>query len=110
MTIPLYFTDYKLDTFTFTFLSSFHRVESLTINQMGKKPADFRLNPKIGDYQLAQDSLIPMGITSENVAERYNVSREKQDKMAMISHQKAARAQKEVIGVWVEKRSYICIV
>ena len=65
---------------------------------MGKKPAHFRLNPKIGDYQLAQDSLIPMGITSENVAERYNVSREKQDKMAMISHQKAARAQKEVKG------------
>lgn len=39
------------------------------------------------------DSIIPMGITAENVAERYNVSREEQDRFAMRSHQKAAAAQ-----------------
>ena len=55
-------------------------------------------NPKLGDYQLAMDCLIPMGITSENVAEKYNVSREKQDHMAYISHKKAAEAQKQGQG------------
>jgi acetyl-CoA acetyltransferase len=33
-----------------------------------------------------------MGITSENVAQKYGISREKQDLMAYESHMKAARA------------------
>lgn len=37
---------------------------------------------------------MPMGITSENVAEKYGITRETQDKMAFESHQKAAHAQK----------------
>ncbi|ELK13640.1 3-ketoacyl-CoA thiolase, peroxisomal [Pteropus alecto] len=41
----------------------------------------------------ARDCLIPMGITSENVAERFGISREKQDSFALASQQKAARAQ-----------------
>lgn len=36
-----------------------------------------------------------MGITAENVARRYDVSREQQDAFAAASHQKAAQAQKE---------------
>ncbi|GAA5953004.1 hypothetical protein JCM8115_002406 [Rhodotorula mucilaginosa] len=43
--------------------------------------------------QQAADCLIPMGITSENVAAKYNVSREKQDAFAAESFQRAARAQ-----------------
>uniref|UniRef100_A0A8C4QEN5 acetyl-CoA C-acetyltransferase n=1 Tax=Eptatretus burgeri TaxID=7764 RepID=A0A8C4QEN5_EPTBU len=39
-----------------------------------------------------RDCLLPMGITSENVAEQFGVSREKQDAFALASHQKAARA------------------
>lgn len=35
-----------------------------------------------------------MGVTAENVAEQYNISREKQDAFAMNSHQKAENAQK----------------
>lgn len=35
-----------------------------------------------------------MGETSENVAEKFGVNREKQDKMAVESHQKAYKAQK----------------
>lgn len=35
-----------------------------------------------------------MGITSENVAEKFGISKEKQDQMAVESHQKAAHAQK----------------
>lgn len=44
--------------------------------------------------QEAQDCLIPMGITSENVAEMYNISRAAQDAFAAHSFQKAAAAQK----------------
>jgi acetyl-CoA C-acetyltransferase/3-oxo-5,6-didehydrosuberyl-CoA/3-oxoadipyl-CoA thiolase len=40
-------------------------------------------------------SLINNGETAENVAEKYRVSREDQDKLALASHQKALQAQKE---------------
>ena len=36
-----------------------------------------------------------MGITAENVAERYHVSREDQDKYALLSQQRAAKARDE---------------
>jgi len=38
---------------------------------------------------------IPMGLTAENVAKRFNVSRETQDEFALASQMKAVRAQKE---------------
>ncbi|MBN1548471.1 MAG: thiolase family protein [Syntrophaceae bacterium] len=38
---------------------------------------------------------IGMGMTAENVAERYNISREAQDEFAYRSHQKAVKAQDE---------------
>jgi acetyl-CoA acyltransferase 1 len=44
--------------------------------------------------QEAEDCLIPMGITSENVANDFGISREVQDKFAAQSFQKAAAAQK----------------
>jgi acetyl-CoA acetyltransferase len=34
-----------------------------------------------------------MGVTSENVAEKFGVSKQKQNQFAFESHQKAARAQ-----------------
>jgi acetyl-CoA acetyltransferase len=42
----------------------------------------------------AEDCLLPMGITSENVAAEYGISRERQDDFAAKSFQKAAAAQK----------------
>ena len=42
----------------------------------------------------AADCLIPMGITSENVAAEFNISRAKQDAFAASSHAKAVAAQK----------------
>jgi acetyl-CoA acyltransferase 1 len=42
----------------------------------------------------AADCLIPMGITSENVAEKYHVSRDEQDDFAAASYAKAVAAQK----------------
>ena len=38
-----------------------------------------------------------MGITAENVAEKFQVTREEQDKFALQSHQKALKAQKDVL-------------
>merc|ERR1719253_1696240 len=46
------------------------------------------------DNELAQRCLMPMGLTSENVAKTYDISREVQDKMAEHSHAKALAAQK----------------
>jgi acetyl-CoA acyltransferase 1 len=43
--------------------------------------------------QEAEDCLIPMGFTSENVASDFGISREAQDKFAAASFQKAAAAQ-----------------
>jgi len=45
------------------------------------------------ENQEAADCLIPMGITSENVAKEYNISRQAQDEFAAHSFQKAAAAQ-----------------
>ena len=36
-----------------------------------------------------------MGVTSENVAEKYGITRETQDTMALASHAKAAHANKQ---------------
>lgn len=43
---------------------------------------------------MAKDCMIPMGMTSENVAERYGITRKQQDEMAVSSHNKALAAQK----------------
>lgn len=45
--------------------------------------------------QEAEDCLIPMGITSENVGKQFGVTRADQDAFAALSFQKAAKAQKE---------------
>jgi acetyl-CoA acyltransferase 1 len=44
--------------------------------------------------QKAEDCLIPMGITSENVTSDFGISRQKQDEFSAKSFQKAAAAQK----------------
>ncbi|CAH1788613.1 unnamed protein product [Owenia fusiformis] len=69
--------------------------EKLTGSSFGAPRAERMgdVNPKIFTNNKAQDTLLPMGITSENVAERYGISRELQDQMAVESHAKAHRAQ-----------------
>jgi len=59
--------------------------------------------------QEASDCLIPMGITSENVAAQYKVTRQAQDAFAAKSFEKASAAQKngwfksEIVSVNVKK-------
>jgi len=72
-----------------------------------------KMSEKVLSCQEAADCLIPMGITSENVAEQYNISREAQDKFAAASYSKALNAQKdgkfrsEIVAVKVSLRSDI---
>merc|ERR1719473_1407253 len=58
--------------------------------EVKKKPT---VNPKITAMPIARDTLIPMGITSENVAERYGITREEQDNLGFLSQDKASKAQ-----------------
>ena len=37
-----------------------------------------------------------MGVTAENIAEMYGITREEQDEMAVLSHQRACRAIKSL--------------
>jgi len=53
------------------------------------------INPKVFENDKAKLCLLSMGETSENVAEKYGISRQEQDQMAYESQLKASRAQKE---------------
>ncbi|KDO43599.1 hypothetical protein CISIN_1g012506mg [Citrus sinensis] len=50
------------------------------------------VNPKVKAFEQAQNCLLPMGVTSENVAHRFGVTRKEQDQAAVDSHRKAAAA------------------
>ena len=58
-----------------------------------------------------QYSKTPMGITAENLAEKYNISREECDEYSLKSHQKVARAydenylQGEITSIPLKKKS-----
>ena len=58
------------------------------------------------------DTYISMGLTGENVAERYNVSREDQDRFALRSHERAVdaidhgRFEDEIVPLDVEETHY----
>ncbi|XP_048193313.1 3-ketoacyl-CoA thiolase B, peroxisomal-like [Perognathus longimembris pacificus] len=67
-------------------------VESMSMSERGN-PGN--ISSRLVDNEKARDCLIPMGITSENVAERFGISREKQDAFALASQLKAARAQSQ---------------
>lgn len=69
-------------------------MESMTRNY-GSKAIPPTLWPELreSDIKDARDCIMPMGITSENVASRYHISRTDQDAFGAESHNKASRAQ-----------------
>ena len=67
-------------------------VESMT-NGFGSRAAP-DISDEILQNQEAEDCLLPMGITSENVSKDFNISRQIQDEFAARSFQKAAAANK----------------
>ena len=66
-------------------------VESMTFVPMGGNLP----RPDAEFSNVHPDAYVSMGITAENVAKRYNISREQQDEFAYNSQMKAAKAQKE---------------
>ena len=66
-------------------------VESMSQVPMGG--VSFQPNPTLADER--PEVYISMGLTAENVADKYDVSREDQDKFALKSHQKAVKAWEE---------------
>ena len=80
-----------------------------SISQVPGYPKDeSELHPALlGDDAPIANVYIPMGLTAENVAERYGVTREEQDEWAAISQQRAVAAQEaghfdaEIVGVTV---------
>merc|ERR1712151_391631 len=70
-------------------------VESMTMYNMAASVDPTKFSKKIADNKLAMACLMPMGITSENVAEKYGVSAEQQNNLAANSHAKALAAQKQ---------------
>ncbi len=71
-------------------------VESMTTVPMGGS----RVRPHPGCARSKPGLYTSMGITAENVANRYNISREDQDEFACLSHKKASNAQKN--GLFTE--------
>jgi len=69
-------------------------MESMTRNY-GSRAIPTVLWPELRDSEVkdARDCIMPMGLTSENVAERYGISRSDQDALAVMSHKRAAKAQ-----------------
>jgi acetyl-CoA C-acetyltransferase len=68
-------------------------VESVSRAGFGAAPDYSALNPMLdGSEHSICDVYIPMGLTAENVAERYGVSREDQDRWAVISQERAVAA------------------
>ncbi|KAL2557046.1 3-ketoacyl-CoA thiolase 2 [Forsythia ovata] len=64
-------------------------LESMTVDQIDRIQ---KVRPRVESFAQARDCLLPMGITSENVAERYGVTRQEQDQAAVTSHKRAAAA------------------
>jgi acetyl-CoA acyltransferase 1 len=71
-------------------------MESMT-RDWGTKAIPVRLSPAMANShsQDARDCLMSMGMTSENVAEQYNIGRERQDRFAAQSQARALAAQKD---------------
>lgn len=68
-------------------------VESMSLYDMTSSVGE--INPRFFEHEQAVKCLLTMGQTSENVAEKYGISREIQDQFSLESQNKAAKAQKE---------------
>ncbi|KXZ51925.1 hypothetical protein GPECTOR_11g51 [Gonium pectorale] len=65
-------------------------VETMSSNPMAWEGG---INPRISEFPGAQGCMLPMGVTSENVAAKFGIDRKSQDAFAVRSHKKAAAAK-----------------
>lgn len=71
-------------------------VESMSLNSFSNMLNEKLINKEtLITNSFVKDLITPMGITNENICEKFGISREKQDNFAYESHMKAARALKE---------------
>lgn len=70
-------------------------LESMSNNSMRVK-GKLQVSDEIKMNNDALNCLLPMGITSENVAQEFDVSREEQDRFSYNSHQRAFKASETV--------------
>ncbi|EPR64554.1 putative acetyl-CoA acyltransferase B [Toxoplasma gondii RUB] len=70
-------------------------VESMSHFEMMKTLNPEKLSERVFQDEQARNCLIPMGLTSENVAEKYGISREAQDQLAKETHEKCVKAQEQ---------------
>ncbi|GAA95537.1 uncharacterized protein L969DRAFT_85226 [Mixia osmundae IAM 14324] len=68
-------------------------VESMTLNY-GADAMPAKMSDDVMENEDAADCLLPMGITSENVATQFGITRQTQDEFAAKSFAKAVAAQK----------------
>ncbi len=63
-----------------------------SVSQVGRTLKDEDKHPDLSSTDRITDVYVPMGVTAENVAERYGISREDMDVFAVQSHQRAVAA------------------
>lgn len=68
-------------------------VESMTLYDMQNSVDPSKFAEEIFENETARNCLIPMGITSDNIATKYGLNRKVLEEFAVHSHQKAALAQ-----------------
>ena len=69
--------------------------ESMSLYDMNSSVNVDALSENVFDDEKARVCLTGMGETSENVAEKYGITKKQQDEMAVESHRKASEAQKK---------------
>jgi len=86
-----------------------------------KARSGYRMGPgKVEDALLMdalEDRLVPghMGLTAENVAEKYGITRQECDELALLSHQRAARAmqsgifKKEIVPIEIKSKKGVTL-
>lgn len=81
-------------------------MESMSRNYGSRAiPTDLWSELALSPVADVRDCIMPMGLTSENVAKRYGVSRSDQDSLALASHTRALRAresgafEKEIVPI-----------
>lgn len=71
----------------------------MTANSFGPKNAKaISIPDEVKMNMEAMNCMLPMGITSENVASKYNISRLEQDEFSVLSQTRAAKARDSVFA------------
>ena len=82
------------------------------VESMSQVPFGVNLSPNPTLIEHAPDAYLSMGLTAENLARKYNISRSKQDAYAYESHRKAIAAidaskfRKEIVPLTVEETNF----